>query len=257
MNHPLLKCWKKQKLIDPPYLFDGDREILKSKLCIEILSHKKLIQHKEYPPKDSRFHVGLIPVPFVGNLKTADIYIALINPGLTVCDYYVEETEPEYQQFLRRNLKQDLGSERYPFFKLDPKWDWTSAGVWWHRTLGSVIREVAKKRNENYQEATEFVAKRIAALEFAPYHSVNGGFVKSGSNSLESSKLMLSFVHKEIIPRADRGEALLIIARGMGKWQIKQSNNVIVYKTKHARSASLSMKSRGGKAIFKRLIQFD
>jgi hypothetical protein len=191
----------------------------------------------------------------MGHLKTAKVYIALLNPGLTVCDYYVEETAPEYKEYLRRNIKQDLGSEKYPFFKLDPKWDWTSAGIWWHRALGEIICEVSKARSFSYRDATEFVAGRIAALELAPYHSVSGGFVPFGRNLLQSSRLMLGFVRNEVIPRANRDDALLVITRGTKKWGIEESENVIVYPSKHARTASLSMKSRGGPAILKRLLR--
>jgi len=190
----------------------------------------------------------------MGHLETAKVYIALLNPGLTACDYYVEETAPEYKEYLRRNLKQDLGSEQYPFFKLNPKWDWTSAGIWWHRALGEIICEVAKARSCCYRDAAEFVAKRIAALELAPYHSVNGKFVSSGPKSSESSRLMMRFVRDEVIPRANRGDALLVITRGIEKWDIEESDNVIVYPSKHARTASLSMKSRGGPKILKRLL---
>jgi len=203
----------------------------------------------------AKFHLGLLPVPFFGDLNTADIYVALLNPDLNVAqDYYVETTRPDFCDVLRRNLRQELGSDTYPFYSLDPKWHWTGTGRWWHGALADLTREVTKCKRLSYVDAIKMLARRLAALQLVPYHSSNSTYIPQDSHLLESSRLMKSFVNEVVIPRTKCDDALLVLTRGKSKWDIASGRNVTVYESGQARSASLSLQSIGGKEILARLL---
>jgi hypothetical protein len=257
MDHELLKAWRKQTWTRRPYIFSEDKEVLQSEektICLP--SYKKFIWDKDFSGHNqSHFHVGLIPVPFHGDLDSADIFICLINPGLNVLDYYVEGNRA-YRTLLLRNLKQKLKSELYPFIPLNPKWHWTSGGIWWHRLFKKIIHELMEKKGLSYVKATKIIAKRIAALELVPYHSMNSGHISRLIKDLPSAQLMKNYVKHEVLPRVAQNKALLVIASGSSMWKIPNGLPNVVYQPKNHRMANLSMKSKGaGKRILDRLLK--
>jgi hypothetical protein len=254
MKHGLIEAWGEQEFRRPPYKFSGDEDRFLTGKTISI-RNDELIRHENYADLDPRMlHLALIPVPFVGNLERADIFIALINPGLCLgLDHYVE-TIPEFRDLLRRNLKQELGSEAYPFFKLDPRWHWTSAGTWWHRLFGGIIRAIAKNNGSSYVEATKLVSKRIAALELVPYHSGNSTHISGLARKLESSRLMKAYANEVIIPRAKSGEALFVVASGRSMWGVTSRHPNVVYPPENSRRALFDVGNGAGQKILRRLL---
>jgi len=72
----------------------------------------------------------LLPVPFQGEPRRADIFICLINPGISPLDYIVEE-DSDYRKLLEKNLSKVVGMTR-SIFSLDPKnWALDGGGGWW------------------------------------------------------------------------------------------------------------------------------
>ena len=102
-------------------------------------------------------------------------------------------------------------------------------------------------------EALHFLSRRVAILELFPYHSSVGGLGKRLLGGLRSVSLMRSFVRERLIPRAESGDALLIVTRQAQHWGIEPTANVVVYNGAEARSAHLSPRSRGGLAMAERL----
>ena len=95
MAHALIEAWRVQEFSSPPFKFHGDE--IRGSQYVTINSHEDLVKHDNYAVSDSKFHLGLLPVPFIGDLAKADIFIGLINPGLDVThDYYVEGTRLDY-----------------------------------------------------------------------------------------------------------------------------------------------------------------
>jgi hypothetical protein len=253
MTYGLIDAWAAQKFRKPPYKFTADDDRYLEGKTIN-LSQQDLLNHPDYANIDpDLLHLGLLPVPFAGDLLKADIFIALINPGFGLgIDHYVE-TIPEFCDLLRRNLKQDLSSEAYPFFSLDPKWHWTGGGNWWHRLLGGIIRALAERKHLTYVDATKLVSKRIASLELVPYHSGNSYHIGSLARKLESTRLMKAYVRDVIIPRAENNTALLVIASGRGLWGIASSHSNVVYPPEKSRRAIFSVTKGAGKMILDRL----
>ena len=68
---------------------------------------------------ETKFHLSLLPVPYLGNLRTADIFILHLNPGFGL-EEYADDADPCLRTALRHTLKQRLDAAEYPFCKLNP-----------------------------------------------------------------------------------------------------------------------------------------
>lgn len=83
------------------------------------------VQSDRFGTQDRELHLSLLPVPFVGNLETADILIFIQNPGLAAVDYLLEE-DKDFQTAALRTLRQEA-IEDYPFWCLNPAFAWSEA----------------------------------------------------------------------------------------------------------------------------------
>ena len=74
-----------------PYMLGDDVGWLKSDDIVTYHSWDEARQAPDfYGPdrkKDKRLHLGLLPVPFMGDLLNASIYVLMTNPGVTRDDY--------------------------------------------------------------------------------------------------------------------------------------------------------------------------
>ena len=196
---------------------------------------------------ETKLHTGLLPIPYVGNLEKASIFVLMLNPGLSAGDYFAEQ-QPEFRNAQIQNLLQENGSIEYPFVFLNPQFAWHPGFGYWHKKFGAVIDEFAIQSGTTYQEAMSVLAKNLACLELLPYHSKSFG---SGSllKVLPSVKVMQSFVHDVLIPKAKDGKVIIIATRGVKNWQLPKHKSIITYEGGETRSAHLSPSSRGGMAI--------
>jgi len=64
---------------------------------------------------------------------------------------------------------------------------------------------------------------------------------------------MLEYVHDVLVPKARSNDATIIVTRSVHNWKLPKHNNIVVYEGGETRSAHLTLKSRGGKAIAKHL----
>ena len=83
--HQLISEWSKWRPIEPPYIFPGDEDAIRSlkqdRSCT-FTSWEKYYQDERFgEPDDTRLHLGLLPHPFAGNLNTAKIFVLMLNPG--------------------------------------------------------------------------------------------------------------------------------------------------------------------------------
>ena len=69
-------------------LYPGDEFLKHEELCVDFKSFKEYVGSDLFgDPYDKKLHLGLTPVPFIGNLGKASIYLFMLNPGLTSSDY--------------------------------------------------------------------------------------------------------------------------------------------------------------------------
>jgi len=70
--------------------------------------------------EDTRFYLSLLPVPYLGNLKSADIFILLLNPRFGLHEFE-DDADPIYRGCLEQNLSQQLKRAEFPFCMLNPR----------------------------------------------------------------------------------------------------------------------------------------
>lgn len=226
----------------------GDRPVLDSHQDHTVV-HRSFASYCADPNfglTDWRLHTGLVPIPFLGDLARADIFLLMLNPGLSPGDYFAEERFPEYRDLLLSNLHQ-MSVRRLPF--LDPELSWHPGGGYWLGKLGG-LAEALQSETRSFKKALRLLASHIAILELVPYHSPQFGLPGKLVDSLESVRLMLEFVHDYLAPQAARDEALLIVTRQVKRWGLDEtSKNVVMYTPSQARAGHLTPASPGGEAI--------
>jgi hypothetical protein len=187
-------------------------------------------------------------MPFVGSLSRAKVFLLMLNPGLSPTDYFGEFEQPAYRQALRNNLFQSEEME-FPFLFLNPHFSWHDGFRYWHTKLRSVVEALRAVWAVPYYEALRRASRLIASVELLPYHSAMFDLSKRRLSSIPSVRVAQDFVH-ELSVRANRGEVTIVVARSSAMWKLMPSANVVVYSGAEARSAHLTVSSRGGKAVF-------
>lgn len=245
----------------PPYLLKGDETLLKqrnSPLTVTRSSWDSFIADKDFGATgDTRFHLGLIPVPFAGNLRNAKIFVLLLNPGLEPNDYFGELRVPGCRERLIRNLRQEFIGVEYPFLYLDPSFSWHSGYRWWHGKFQKIIQELSEQRQTSYAQARRYLSKLLASVELVPYHSFSYKLSPAVQRQLHSQELACSFVKNVLQPRARAGEILMVITRKATVWDLASSKYIVVYKGSQTRAAHLTPQSKGGKRILEFLTQIS
>lgn len=246
----LVEFWKSCDLSKPPFVHDADRpyiEAAKNVGKVILRSHRAFVEHPTFGDRnDSSLHLGLLPIPFQGNLSKADVFIVLLNPGLGLSAYQTEE-DKEHAEQVRLIIKQELANVPFPFLSLNPDYAWTGGFQWWERKLRNVIELVAAGQCKgNYAEALRLLSQRLAAIELFPYRSrtFNAASLRSRLPSVREAR---DFVQR-LLPRAKNGEVTIIVSRGIKSIGI-DDHELVNYDAKHARGASLSLATPGGRAI--------
>lgn len=163
----------------------------------------------------STFHIGLLPMPYLGNLRRARVFLCSLNPGLGPHDYFGEHHVPAYSNALLKNLRQDRDA-RFPF--LDPAHAWHGGSAYWAPRLRGITEGVQKRLGIDPREAREICANHIAVLELVPYHSGNFKLNRRSIDSLESTNLIRNFVFSELLPRHLSKDCKLIVLRSRNLW---------------------------------------
>lgn len=254
----LIKAWRSWHPEAAPFILDADRVAFDGgRGTPGTVIHQSWREAREAPdfaaPGDPRFHLGLLPMPFLGDLLRAEVYILLLNPGLGPGDYFGEYEVPEYREALLANQRQPPSDEPIPFHFLDDRFAWSGGFRYWNKKLGGVIAELAGDWGVPFAAARSRLARSIACIELCPYHSAT--FKASGRwvRELPSARLARDFVRTVVMPRAENGDAIVIVTRSVKRWGLPEHAAVLTYSGGQARGASLSPASTGGMAIIDRL----
>lgn len=262
----LIKAWRGFYPKIRPYILRGDELILQgtkkgASIFNSYPSFEEYRQQEDYnDSQNTKLNLGLLPVPYSGDLENAKIYVLMINPGLGDLDYVAEKRFVDYREALHQSRRQSnqLLKSRYPMMFLDPRFSWTGGGQYWIKKLRHFIIQQRESQNCSMADAMSHLSKRICCIEYLPYHSVK---FKNGKllHSLKSTRLIWEFVHKDIVPRAKRGEVGIIV-RGQQYWQIpedrkkrEEKRNVVVMKGAHAIGAHMGIETEAGK-LFARFL---
>jgi hypothetical protein len=203
---------------------------------------------------DHRFHFSLLPIPYLGDLNRADIFILQLNPGFNLINYYAEWNVPAFRHRVERSVRQELDGVEFPFYSLDPELCWYSGFRWWEGKLRDIAATVASREyNGRYLDALRELSQRIAVIELVPYHSI----AFSGHplvRMLPSTAQAKDLARLDLVKRASSGRVLVIAMRKVAAWGLGATKcpDVVVYATAQSRSAGLGSRSPGGRAILER-----
>jgi len=260
-----LDVWANWDPDSPPFVLDGDREVFLSKRSSDAVricrSWQEAYQTTEFCAPggfcargDTRLHLGLLPMPFFGDLRRASVYMLFLNPGLGPYDYYAEYEVPTYRAAILANLKQQPRDGHPPFPFLDPQLSWHGGFRYWHGKLAGVIEQLAQQWRVPFAAARLHVGSAIACIQLLPYRSVE---FKDADRwlrrPLKSVALARSFVADYVVPRVHSGEAIAIVLRKVAEWDLPSHPGVVTYGAGEARGAHLTPSSRGGNAILEQL----
>ncbi|KAF0111111.1 MAG: Uncharacterized protein FD147_1212 [Chloroflexi bacterium] len=250
IDNNLVEKWRQVDLEKPPYIFPGDEQLIRGrKIDPDIKSYEEYVARlgevKEFPNK---LHVGLIPVPYVGNLETAKFFILTANPGLGTTNYKGEYDDSKYRKQLIINLRQENFDE-YPFMSLNIEFAWLGGFIYWERKFSSIINQLLENQI-TYDNALRLISNKVACVELVPYHSTKG----CGISNLESTKMFKEFVHQVLKPKAQKGEIDIVVIRKAVDWGLENDKHTIVFPANQARSSSLGIDNEGGKRILELLI---
>ena len=240
----------------PPYIFPGDKDaLLKTKsqpysTCSNLSSFTKT---NSFGKCDGQLQLGLSPSPYVGDLRRATVFILVANPGLHVADFLVEEHR-DLRQACHNTLRQKKLDGCFPFMHLNPKHARHPGFHYWFKKLLPVVSKVAEERRSSFLDALKYTAKRVACLDLLGYHSCRSG-VQRLLGDLPSVKAMQEFVQCDLLRRAERGRATIIVTRCTTLWGLppRPPQHVVVYTGHQCQGASLAPESPGGKAMLERL----
>ena len=147
----MVKFWRACPLAGPPFVHPEDIPIL-GPSASGFLAHRDthfrqfLAGPRFGDPDDDRFHFSLLPVPYMGDLQRADIFLLLLNPDFNVADYYAEWNVPDFRWRMERNLYQRLKGVKFPFLFLDPELCWHPGYRWWERKLRDVAVDSCQRK---------------------------------------------------------------------------------------------------------------
>jgi hypothetical protein len=204
--------------------------------------------------RDHRFHFSLLPIPYLGDLNRADIFILQLNPGFNLNNYYAEWNVPAFRRRVERSIRQELDGAEFPFYSLDPELCWYTGYRWWEGKFREVAKIIAhRKYKGRYLDALRELSQRIAVIELVPYHSIafkDHRLIRVLPSTAQAKNL----VHSNLVKRELSGEVLVIAMRKVAAWGLvgTERDEIILYPKGFARGASLGSRSLGGSAILKR-----
>ena len=258
----LLNEWRKWDSGDFPYVLDTDANVLESSSwkpwTAKYRGWRKATGDPDFcKSEDKRLHLGLIPVPFMGDMLNASIYVLMLNPGLGPGDYF-EYKVPSFRQALLANLRQERITGVMPFVYLDPQFAWHGGFGYWHQKLKGVIEAVAASRRISLAEARSALGTKLAVVQLVPYHSAIFANQKA-LHQLSSVRLAKDFVRQTVAKRVRAQDAIVIVTRQVKIWDqclpddLGEEHGIIRYTGSKARGASLSPNTSGGRAILRQL----
>lgn len=170
----LIEAWRQFKP-EYPYVFPGDEDVIPKKMTISCQSLDEYVESPHFGKKNSSgFHLGLLPVPYLGNLETASVFILTLNPGFSPLDYF-SETDLDFREALCNSIDQSTLDEHFPFLGLNPKFAWHGGFAYWRGKLQSIAERIVQSTGVTCLEALQKLSQTIATLELVPYHSASFG----------------------------------------------------------------------------------
>jgi hypothetical protein len=146
-----------------------DEKFLESE-C-ENLYAPSLTRCEDLETRTGQFRKELGAMPFVGNIRTASIFLLMINPGVS-CKDYTDRLNEETQRLFAANKRQEKCET---CFALKPGGPCGWEPYYRRRVFGALLSEYGTRA----EDAREFLAERLAILELVPYYSQKARLIKT------------------------------------------------------------------------------
>lgn len=239
----LVEHWRKIKLDTAPFLHQDDSSGITDQTnlwrgCEDAVETFRSSNH------ETRVVSDLYPAPFSGDIKTAKVYLLMLNPSWAPDDYHHQANTKAYRRAEQAALAQRDLDERFPNHYLNPNFCWSGGYRYWEKKLKHVAAEVRDRKKVSYTCALAEVSKSLATIELFPYRSLNFKFLPDYHN-LRSVQLVKDFV-KEVSECHDK---LVIVLRQPKLWDLQHKENVLVYSSAQRQTASLGPNSLGWSPI--------
>ena len=168
-------------------------------------------------------HFHLTPVPYLGNLRTADIFLLMLNPKLESLDFYTDRCA-KFQEALRKNREQKFSDGNRSCLALDITFGWTSWFTYYEGLLNGVTTKYGRMRGLSYSRSLAKIADRLAILELVPYYSSDGSWINCQAEELKSVQHVREAA-RALERRARDGKALVVVRSR--RWGIEDKNNIV------------------------------
>src|SRR5581483_10481905 len=118
MLEEMIAAWRSVGTETPPFYFPGDEPILRSAASVAYAGFDDYIGDSRWSFYDSSLHLGLLPQPYMGDLRKATIFVLQLNPGLGFGDYFGEERVASVRFQLISNLRQEVHHDlSFPYLR--------------------------------------------------------------------------------------------------------------------------------------------
>jgi hypothetical protein len=186
------------------------------------------------------FNERLAPYPFVGDLRSAKVWILMRNPSIGPNDDAQEKMAP-LKPLLDRNLARRF--DEYPFLHLNPALMPSDAYDWWNgrRGFSQLVSQFAERIGTDLSSARKLIAQRVAILELCPYRSL--GFPKKATE-LPSSKLARAAAIEAVREAEMTGERGFVIPWDASPWRLPPSSFHTVIRNHRAQGFTFRMGAR-------------
>ncbi|GAA4824801.1 hypothetical protein [Algivirga pacifica] len=239
MMEELINYWKLLES-SKPYIHPADLKHINRDLIYTFSSIEDYYTNDYWTDKNL-IHTDLFPVPYIGDLLNAKVFILMLNPGLSFIDYHAEIETPssKFIDELKRNLKQENLNKNYPLIYLNPSYAWHSGSNYWLKKFKALILSLQEELNISFIDAIKIISQNIAIIELYPYHSKQ--FTNNSSvQKLSSVQIIKEFVHNYLVPKAVNNEICIISTRQSRTWNLLEHQNIISFTGSDSRSAHLT-----------------
>lgn len=231
-----ISFWKCMDLSFGPYVHPQDK--LKVEQRYKVIELNTLDEVRQSIEDDrwnsNRLHTRLLPQPYKGDLRKADIFILLTNPGASPADYFAQHSFAAFREAI---VGQTTQSNK-EFTGLNPNWYWTATFQWWRPKFEKIAIEMVQKSwAPSVADALRQIRERIAVVEYIPYPSKRS----PAKHPLASSNQAKKFVHS--LPESKS----LMIMRSANLWDVPDTRkNVFKSPPEQCRNVSFNPENNAG-----------
>jgi hypothetical protein len=239
----LVRFWKEFKFSP----FEGSYVHPKDRTQIEKIEKFKRARSGKDSFERNCFRLSLCPVPYVGDIRQAKVFVLMTNPGYDGAEDIIENCL-KMRDALERNLYQKFSNVEHPMWCLDSAYGAHPGANYWKTKLKSYLD-------------FDNLSRDLCVIQHVPYHSIE---LRVGKRvyDLPSCVMVREFVRDSLLPLAtqDEPEILLIAVRQVANWGLKNiplSDNFVAYPDSLCLPAPLGPDSIGGQPLKNWLVQLQ